>query len=401
MTSPTNATPQPTDEPEAPEELEAPQAPAQRRKPGPDCDPGLLDELDCKAKGIAAQAAYNAEHMGALAQARSDYDAARSGYRTAREAAFPIVQETRHQLAKVIDQLICLIDDRREVECLDQAWAIVKERLDTCGGETGGCYFSDDCDFDDEVRGCKPEQVPATIANITRRVTAAEDAFKDLIKEPTELPTRVNARKTEVEAIVTALAGDVKKANFRKLYATALVVRRRLAAVWRGFDHTSAYVDCLCCALTCQLKGHTAIAILKGREAVHKCHQDAVDKACQRLRDNTADEVMAEYEHICSKPRNGGGYGERPPEGGYGERPPEGGYGERPPEGGYGERPPQGGYGERPPQGGYGERPPQGGYGERPPEGGYGERRPERGYGKRPPQGGYRERDEQQGERGY
>jgi len=77
--------------------------------------------------------------------------------------------------------------------------------------------------------------------------------------------------------------------------------------VWRGFEHTNAYVECLCRALTCQLKGHTAIAVLKGVAAVDECRREAVEEACQRLRDNTVEEVIAEYIRICTKPGGAGG----------------------------------------------------------------------------------------------
>jgi hypothetical protein len=280
----------------------------------PDCNPTLLDDLKCKAQGVAAQAAYNAAHMDALTQARAAYDAARSAYGKARTTAAPTVAEVRHQLTAIIDQLKCLINDRREVDYLDRAWDTVIERLRACG-ENNGCYFTDDCDFDDDVKDCPPEDVPGRITEIKRRTEAAEKAFADLIQEPAALATRVAALKTEVAAIAAAMAGDAKTTDFKQLYARALVARRKLSAVWRGFEHTNAYVDCLCCALTCQLKGHTAIAVLTGIAAVHACHQASVEEGCKRLRENTVDEVMAEYIRICPpRPGNGnGGYGEPKP----------------------------------------------------------------------------------------
>src|SRR5437870_5318822 len=81
------------------------EGPDERHMPCPDCDPGLLDELKCRAKGIEAQAAYNALKMDELTQARTQFDTARSAYSTARATAAPAVQELRHQLTQVIDQL--------------------------------------------------------------------------------------------------------------------------------------------------------------------------------------------------------------------------------------------------------------------------------------------------------
>ena len=36
----------------------------------PNCDPKLIDVVACRAKGVAAQAAYNATYADALAKAR-------------------------------------------------------------------------------------------------------------------------------------------------------------------------------------------------------------------------------------------------------------------------------------------------------------------------------------------
>lgn len=270
-----------------------PERPEERHEPCPDCDPDLLDELKCRAQGIDAQAKYNDAHISALTNARTQYDAARSAYSAARNAAAPTVHEVRQQLTQVIDQLQCLVDDRREIHLIDQAYARVEERLHACG-DTSGCYFDDDCDFDD-VHDCLPEDVPGRIAEIERRTKAAEACFADLIQEPTNLATRVTQLQAEVKDLMTKMGGDPKTTDFKQLYVAALVGQRHLAAVWRGFEHTNAYVDCLCRALTCQLKGHTAIAILQGRAAVQACHQQSRDDACKRLREHTVDEVMAEY----------------------------------------------------------------------------------------------------------
>ena len=56
----------------------------------PRCDPGLLDELKCKAKGIQTQAEYNAAHGQELDDARTAFKAARAAYNTARSAAEPL-----------------------------------------------------------------------------------------------------------------------------------------------------------------------------------------------------------------------------------------------------------------------------------------------------------------------
>ena len=280
------------------------QAPDEDQGPCPDCDPSLLDDLKCRAKGIQAQAEYNAQKMEELTQARTQFDSARSAYSAARTAAAPIVQELRHQLAQVIDQLKCLVDDDGEIRLLDRAYATIKERLEECG-DTSGCYFEDDCDFDGDVHDCPPEDIAGKIADIDRRTKAAKAAFVDLIAEPTNLPKRVTDLQAEVNAIVTKMAADPRTVDFKQLYAAALVARRHLAAIWRGFEHVNAYVDCLCAALTCQLKGHTAISVLTGRAAVHKCHREAAEARCEHLRTHTVDEVMAEYIRLRSSDHYG------------------------------------------------------------------------------------------------
>jgi hypothetical protein len=277
--------------------------PEEHHRPSPDCDPGLLDDVRCRAKGIEAEAAYNAQHMEELTQARAQYDTARSAYSTARNAAAHTVQDLRQQLAQIIDQLKCLVDDAWEIRLLDRAYALVAEKLDACGGDDG-CYFRDDCDFDDDVRDCHPKDVPAKIADIERRTEIATRAFVDLIAEPTNLPTRVADVQAEVKAIVAKMAAEQSTVDFKVLYAAALVARRHLAAVWRGFEHVNEYVDCLCRALTCRFKGHAAISVLKGRAAVHECHRLAGEARCEHLRKQTVDEVMAEYVRIRSTPHD-------------------------------------------------------------------------------------------------
>jgi hypothetical protein len=91
------------------------------------------------------------------------------------------------------------------------------------------------------------------------------------------------------------MASDSRTVDFVALYAAALVARDHLDTIWRGFEHVNAYMDCLCRTLTCQIKGYAAVSELKGKEAVHQCHRDQEVAACQRLRDHTADEVIAEY----------------------------------------------------------------------------------------------------------
>lgn len=278
--------------------------PARGRSCG-ECDPGLLDELRCRARGVQAEADYHAQKLDELTQARTRYDAARAAYGAARDTAAPTVAQLREQLAQVIEQLKCLVDDAREIWLLDNAYANIQVKLTACG-DTSGCYFQDDCDFDAPLRNCRPDDIPARIADIERRVQAAKAAFTDLVAEPTALPARVAAVEAEIQDIKTRMGGDPRTTDFKRLYAAALVAGRHLAAVWRGFPHTNAYVDCLCRTLTCQVRGHSAIAKLLGRAAVRACHAEAKAARCEHLRQHTVDEVMAEYIRLRSRPQQPG-----------------------------------------------------------------------------------------------
>jgi hypothetical protein len=268
MTTPANA----NDTGEQAPDYHPQPAPDYHPQPTPDCDPGALDDLKCTAKGIAAQAAYNAAHLEALDTARTQYEAARKAYSTARDTAAPLVREAKKQLDKLIEQLDCLIDDPAVVDKLNRAFGRVEEKLEACGD----------------------------LSDIERRTKEAEDCFADLIQEPTKLTERVTNLQAEIADIATKTGGNPESTDFRRLYAAALVARRHRAAVWRGFPDVNAYMDCICQVLTCMLRGHTAIAELKRRDAVHTCHRESKAEDCERLRSNTVDEVIAEYLKISA-----------------------------------------------------------------------------------------------------
>jgi hypothetical protein len=283
----------------------------------PNCDPEVLDDYTCAAKGIQEQAAYNAAHLQALDAARTQYKGARKAYGAAWDTARPLLVESRKQLDKLIEQLECLIDKAQTVHRLRRAFDRVEERLEKCG-DLSGCYCRTDCDYDDEVRDCPSEELAARIADIEGRTKEAEACFADLIQEPTKLTERVTTVRAEIADIATKVSGNPLTTDFVRLYAAALVARRHLMAVQRGFDDVNAYVDCICKVLTCMLKGHAAIAELKRRQAVHNCYRDGKVAACELLKTTTVDEVISEYLKIAV----GYAEGEDEPEG-YGGREPE------------------------------------------------------------------------------
>jgi hypothetical protein len=288
----------------------------------PACDPGLLDDLKCKARGIQAQAEYNAAHAVALDTAKLDFDKARDAYNTARAAAEPIVKEARRQLDDLVERVRCQLDPA-DVDCLDRAYAQVVERLRKCGAG-GGCCSDGDCDDDDEVRDCDPDDVPGHIADITRRTAEATECFASLIREPVaavpdtaptkpdeksaaayakapepSLPDRVEAVRTEIAEIAKAVAEAAWEPT--KLYAAVLVARLHLDGVWHGFANVNDYMDCLCHALTCMIKGHAAIGELTRKAAVNACYRESWRAACKRLQTHTVAEVLAEYLRVCAE----------------------------------------------------------------------------------------------------
>jgi hypothetical protein len=349
----------------------------------PGCDPDLLDSIPCETKGIAARAQYNKDHETALTEARTQYDAARGLYTTARATADPLVDAARQQLDKLLEQLDCLIDadERHKVE---QAWEVIREELEA--NATWGCYRTIDCDFEDDVQDCPVEDIPARIADITRRVGEAENFFAELIQEPARLADRVSKVQAEIADIDAKVKAGPAPEDLPGVYAKALVAGWHLDTIWGGFGNVDDYMDCLCGALTCSYRGHAAISELVQQQAVEDCQQQSATDHLTWLREHTAEAVMAEYQRMAAgygdggqeePPKDGGGYGgggqEEPPKdgGGYGgggqEEPPKdgGGYGdggqEEPPKdgGGYGdggqEEPPKdgGGYGDGPQGGRY------------------------------------------------
>ncbi|MFI0793724.1 hypothetical protein ACH4OY_13690 [Micromonospora rubida] len=291
-------------------------------QPCPDCDPRLFDDLRCRAMGVQAQAAYQEQVRPELEHARERFDAARAAYSLARDAAVPIVGEVREGLDHAIEALKCHIDDEHEIKLLKRAFRHVAHKLDRCGDLTG-CYFTDDCDFEADVRGCHPDDIESKIVAVEKHVQAATTAFEDLITEPADLALRVAAVQAEVDAIVAAIGGDFRTTDFKRLYAAALVARRHLKAVWRGFANTNDYVDCLCRILTCMFRGHAAIGQLKGRAAVKNCHRAAAQARCDKLRQHTVDEVMAEYLRLRADPQRHPDPDEDPDDGGQAPRDPQ------------------------------------------------------------------------------
>lgn len=258
-----------------------------------------LDQLVCRAKGIQAQADYHRAHEDALTQARSQYDGARSAYGAARDAVQPAVEDLRKQRAEMVDRLTYMVDDYK-TRLVGEAFSRVQRSLRECDPNEG-CTFDDDCDFDKTVRDCQLLDTATVIADIERRISGAAAMFADLIAEPANLARRMEDLKTEVADITTKMASDLGTDDVAALYADALIAGDHLETIWRGFENVNAYMDCLSWTLICQSKGYAAVSELKGRQAVRQCHQDQKAVACQRVRDHTRDEVIAEYIGLSSR----------------------------------------------------------------------------------------------------
>lgn len=275
-----------------------------------ECDLGALDDLKCEAEGVAKRAELMQQETPKLEKRRKDYDDARKSYTKARGEAGPAVKELKMQVDDLIKQLKCLIDNERTIQCLERAHHDVQQRIAEC--LKSGCCIDDDCEFDTDV----PEGDPAAMlmelysrqADVKRRTEKAEACFDGLITEPKDLPNRVTKLREELGKIATEAGGDPKKVDLKRLYARALVAKQGLHDIWRGFDDVNAYVECLCRALICSLRGRTALAILGAAIAVLECKEREKGASCKRLQDDTLEEILAEYLRICPPRPNNGEY---------------------------------------------------------------------------------------------
>jgi len=274
-----------------------------------DCDTHLIDVLKCKAAGVAAEAAYNAVYQNEVSAAQAKFNEIRDNYRSTRGDVALDVHDMRHQTKRVIDRVKCLIKQHRVVECLDDAWCEVEHELEKCW--TGGCCVkSEHCTFEipdpppwPENPTCETErysaELNALIAKYTDHAAKAKDCFTTLSGEPAALAQRVRDRKAELDDVLAKLGGDAATTDLKRLYASALVLRYRLAMIWNGFKEPKDFVDCLCRALTCWTQGSAAIAVLKGRLAVLECREQACADRCAYIKDHTVDEILTVYEKKC------------------------------------------------------------------------------------------------------
>ncbi|MGC0398682.1 multidrug efflux pump subunit AcrA (membrane-fusion protein) [Streptomyces sp. SAI-126] len=268
-------------------------------RPCADCDPSGLDSLTCEAEGIKKQAEVTTAAATKLAERRTKYDSARTNYTQSRSDAEKTVDESRRQHEQLVERLKCALDDRRVIKRLGRALDTVRAKLAECGG-SGGCCAEEECDFDTDVSDAPLTELYARRADITRHIEQAEKCFDDLIDEPEQLTKRVAAIKAELAQTGEAL-GKADKGQLVGLYARLLIVDQGLDDVWRGFATANDYVDCLCRALTCSLKGWQAVAVVEGAIAAAECREKADEARCAALRvpKNLVEELLAQYSKLA------------------------------------------------------------------------------------------------------
>jgi hypothetical protein len=279
----------------------------------------------CRAKGVAAQAAYNATYQPAVEQAQKDYDTARKAYRERRHEAALAVQDMKHQIKHLVERIRCLIEQDRVVRCLDEAFEEVSEQLDCCEGPVGCCIK--DYDYD-SAPPTTYRQLLRRIEKYQREVDKAKECFAVLVGEPAALAKRVVDAKAAIDKVNTTLAEDAAKVDLKRVYAEARVAQRLLSRIWNGFADSTEFVDCLCRALTSWSTGAEAVSVLTGARAVEECRREAAKDWCDALRANPVDEILAGYDRLCPsqkpckpEPAEGDDQKERENCGGDGEEP--------------------------------------------------------------------------------
>lgn len=269
-----------------------------RPKPEGGCDPSSsIDERKCRDQGLSAQLEYTKSHAAALEQAGVAYTQARTDYREHRHEAALKVQDMLHQVKHLLERIRCLIEQDRVIRCLDDAFCEVEGQLDCCEGTLGCCV--DVIEFDAEP----PDDYRKLLRRIERYqvyVDSAKACFEVLVVEPAKLTERVDAAKAELDKILAALAEDAAKVDLKKQYASALVLKRWLDRIWNGYADNSAYVDCLCLALTTWSAGVEAVSLLTGAKAMQECRRAAAAEWCTRLTAAPVAEVLVVYDRLCA-----------------------------------------------------------------------------------------------------
>lgn len=267
-------------------------------EPCVECDVTGFDDLQCDGEGVTAEAEYLGEHREQLTERRSQFDGARTNYEAARNAAAEHLTWIDRQLARIRDQIECQLSEERR-GCLDEAWEHVRRDLESesCGGDTA-CCAPENCDFElDLDEDATSADIQALIDRFDKLVEKAESCFDALIGEPEALADRITTLRDYVEQLATAVC-DTDAPDFEHAYAKLLWAEYRRNTIWLRFDAADDYVDCLCRALNCSLKGRRALAKLAGMLATIECREQREHERCNWLREHVVEEVLAKCRRL-------------------------------------------------------------------------------------------------------
>jgi hypothetical protein len=273
------------------------------------CDPKVIDEVACRAAGVAKQAEYDKTYTDALAEARKTYDEVRKKYRKSRQDAARPAKELRHEIKRLLDRIRCLLEQRRVWECLDDAFCEVLDEIADCVKEPPGCCARERVFDVSGADAMSIRRLERLIKKYERWTKAAKDCFDQLAKEPEELTKRLDEVRQLVAAIDAALSANPPTTDLKTLYAQAKVAAWKLNRLYAGFDDVQKFVDCLCLALTTWTDGCRAVSELTRVLAYKQCLEEKEDKHCEALLTNTVDEILAVYDRLCGtdpcEPENG------------------------------------------------------------------------------------------------
>ena len=219
------------------------------------CDTRGIDDLQCEATGVKAESDALAAVAEALAKRRTDFETARSAYTQARDAATQAVKDLNRRVDDLLDDTRCLLN-KDDVDCIDEAFGQVLDCLEDCDDEAG-CCVDEGCGFEGET------WTVGQIDDLRAQVVKVEKCFDEvLVKEPANLTDRV----TKVTGLVDKLAEDLKadpREDANRLYARAKHARWVLDAIWGRFADVNEFQNCLCCGLTCSLRGRQWLALAR------------------------------------------------------------------------------------------------------------------------------------------
>jgi hypothetical protein len=269
--------------------------------PSMTCDVTGIDDLECEALGVKAESEALAKVATHLATRRTNFETARSAYTQAREAATQAVKDLKRRIDVLLDDTRCLLN-KDEVDCIDRAFGHVLDCLEDCSDEQG-CCIDEGCGFESET------WTVGQMEDLRVKVEKVEKCFDEvLVPEPAAVTKRVDDIKKLVDALAEAMKADPRE-EANRLYARAKHAGWMLDNVWGRFADVNEFQECLCCGLTCSLRGRQWLAQLEGKKAYEECQEQARLKRCDWLRKNIVDETLATQLVLCPP---GTGCGDKP-----------------------------------------------------------------------------------------